>query len=134
MPFCPTLLNWPQRWRTLAVVLVTALVLAAGLRPACFDRLSASGTQFRANDGIDPAILKPRQTLAASLLPKTPAELLQRLTTGDDDGKESLPPVWSEHPVPQLLSRLAGSACPGFTTFRPPHSRPDPTGPPVDPA
>lgn len=131
--FRPTLLNWPQRWRTLAVVLVTAMVLAAGLRPACLDRLSASGTQFQASDGIDPAILKPRQTLAATLLPKTLAERLHRLATGDNDDKESLSAVWSESPVPQLVVRLAGSVRPAILALRRSHSRPHPTGPPNRP-
>lgn len=132
VPFRPTLLNWPQRWRTLAVLLVAAMVLAAGLRPACLDRLSASGTQFQASDGIDPAILKPRQTLAATLLPKTPAERLHRLVTGDNDGKESLSAVWSESPVPPLAVRLADSVRPAVLTLRLTHSRPDPTGPPTE--
>lgn len=116
----------------LAVVLATAMAFAGGLRPACFDRLSASGTQFRADDGTDPAILKPRQTLAATLLPKTLAERLLRLTTGDDDGKKtpSLVPLTSL--VPQLVVRLADPVRSDIIARRLTHSRPDPTGPPTE--
>lgn len=132
MLFRPTLLNWPQRWRTLAVALATAIALAGGLRPTCFDRLSANGTQFRADDGTDPAILKPRQTLAAALLPKTQAERLCRLATGDDDGTKTLSPVQVTSLAPQLVVRLADPIRFDIIADGPTHSRPDPTGPPTE--
>ena len=132
MPFRPTLLDWPQRWRMLAVVLAIVMALAGGLRPAGFDRLSASGTQFQAGDGIDPAILKPRQTLAATLLPKTQAERLHRLAAGDDDGKKTLSPVRVPSLAPQLMVRLADPIHFDIIALGQAHSRPDPTGPPTE--